>query len=66
MMVFLLIEMIVVNFMFVMVAHNQFVGVKMECFGMKQKLVVVHKVVHHVLVVERNGDEMKVIHHLMI
>jgi hypothetical protein len=57
---FLLIEMIVVNFMFVMVVHNQFVGVKMECFGMKQRLVVAHKVVHHVLGVERNGDRMKV------
>ncbi len=61
MMDFLLIEMIVVNFMFVMVVHNQFVGVKMECFGMKQKLVVVHKVVQHVLVVEKNGVMKKVI-----
>jgi hypothetical protein len=37
MMDFLLIETIAVNFMFVMAEHNQFVGVKMECFGMKQK-----------------------------
>jgi hypothetical protein len=66
MMVFLLIEKIVVNFMFVMVVHNQFVGVKMECFGMKQKLVVAYKVVHHVLVVERNGEKMKVIFYLII
>jgi hypothetical protein len=60
MMVFLLIEMIVGNFMFAMVVHNLFVGVKMEWFGMKQRLVAVHRLVHHVLAVERNGDKMKV------
>jgi hypothetical protein len=57
---FLLIEMIVVNSMFVMVVHNPFVGVKMVCFGMKQKSVVVCKVLHRVLVVEKNGVEKKV------
>lgn len=52
--------MIAVNFMFVMVEHNPFVGVKMVCYGMKRKLDVVHKVVHRVLVDERNGDKIKV------
>lgn len=56
----LLIEMIAVNFMFVMVELNQFVGVKMVCFGMKQRLVVVHKVLRHVSVDGRNGVQIKV------
>ncbi len=60
MMDFLLIEMIVVNFMYAMVVHNQFVGVKMACFGMKLRSAVVHKVLHHALVVEKNGVKMKV------
>ncbi len=60
MMDFILIEMIVENFMFVIVVHNQFVGVKKECYGMKQKLVVVCRIIHYVLVVEKNGVEMKV------
>ena len=60
-MVSLLTEMIAVSFMFAMVAHIQFVGVKMECFGMRQKSAALHKVVSHVLVEEKDGVLMKVI-----
>ncbi len=53
--------MIAENFMFVMVEHNQFVGVKTACSGMKQRLAVICRIVHYVLVVGKNGVEMKVI-----
>ena len=62
-MVSLLIEMIVENFMFVMVEHNRFAGVKKECYGMKSKSDVACKMLHLVSMVERNGDEMKVNEH---
>lgn len=57
---FILIKMIVGNFMFVIVVHNQFVGVKKECYGMKLKLVVVHKIQPYVLAIGNDGCEVKV------
>jgi hypothetical protein len=55
-----LIKMIVENFMYVMPEYNRFVGVKKECYGMKKRLVLVCRTRHYVLVIGKNGLEMKV------
>lgn len=49
--------MIVENFTFVTVEHNQFDGVKKECYGMKSKSDVACRMSHLVSTVERNGVE---------
>jgi len=56
----ILTKMIAENFMFATVVHNRFVGVKKACYGMKQKLVVVHRIRPRVLAEEKNGDKKKV------
>lgn len=59
-MVSILIRMIAGNFMCVTVEHNPFDGVKKEWFGMKQRLVVVCRIIPYVQVDGKNGDEMRV------